>query len=97
MEVKHCKQTLIGEDRDLKPTPEEAARGITSITAREYWCTECRKRLFYRKDNNAENFARVRPHQMASFRARLRRAKESDWVKSSRKEFPYTEMKAWVK
>lgn len=99
MEVKHCGHTLSPIERELDASPKENALGINSIKVREYWCPDqrCRKRLIYWKDaDKGEEWARVRPHEMKSFKARLRRAKQSDWVKSWRHTFPFTETKAWV-
>lgn len=85
MQVKHHGHLLSPQTRSLKPTPQEQARGVESVTSFEYWCPEasCRKRLFYRQDVTSagpQEMRRIRSHERAAFVARLRRAKDSDWV-----------------
>jgi hypothetical protein len=84
--IKHCGKILASpQERLLKPTPSEILLGIQEVKAQEYWCSSpsCRKRLLYRQDvyqDRVTEWARIRPHQSAAFIARLRLAKESDWV-----------------
>jgi len=88
MEITHCGDLLDFHERRLKPTVDEASRGVTYVLARQYWCQQCRKKLYYKQENfdiGSTNWQRVK-RSIGAFVARLKQAKESDWVWGYNKE-----------
>lgn len=88
MEVKHCGNVLQPYTRTIKPTVDEMARGVIELDTFEFQCRDksCLKRLFYKQEVFATGYgewARIRPHQRASFLKRLRLAKHSDSVQGT--------------
>lgn len=89
MIVNHCGYELdVFEERmQIQPTPDEAKRGVKSLVARIYWCRDCRKKLYLKKElfaTGETEWVRVKKN-IGAFVRRLKRGKESDWVWGWRK------------
>lgn len=85
MRVAHCGVSLSAQIKPLKPTAEEALRGVVEVIAFTYWCPkpDCRKKLYFKSEITKEGIGpmqRVRPDERAAFAARLKEPKESHWV-----------------
>lgn len=101
MDITHCGDLLGFHERRLKPTADEEAKGVIFVIARRAWCQapDCRKKLYYKQEHfeiGAGSWARIRPKHIASFVARLKQAKESDWVWGCHREL-FTQIKVTVK
>lgn len=102
VEKEHCRIPMVCLDsRSIKPTQNESARGVNEVHTRTYWCQNpsCRKKLYYKQEeftSGKEQWQKIK-RNISAFVARLRRAKESDWVMSTKKEYPFTPTRAWVR
>ena len=85
MQVVHCGDVLpCLSSRDLKPTAEEAKRGVTNVKSFEYCCTKnkCNRKLYYKQEVFELGYGRIQrvKKNIAAWVARLKLARPSDWV-----------------
>jgi hypothetical protein len=95
----HGVPLLFSAVKVLMPSKLEQMEGILSVQAVIGWCQDpdCRKRFVFSANEYPGGLGPSHRHREArtisSLIARMKEAKESDWVWGSNTQFPYQKMK----
>lgn len=107
MIVVHCGDVLpCLSTRELKPTDEEAKRGVVKVKSFEYCCTKnrpdtgepCNSKLYYKQEVFELGVGEVQRIKkcIAAWVSRIKRARSSDWVEASQSSYPFLKVKRSV-
>lgn len=89
----HTQPLNMADERVIEPTIEEMKDGVEAVGVTEGWCldADCRRRFLFNRYRYVGGWGPI--HRMrdskaiAAMRARLKQARESDWVWATHHEY----------